>query len=423
MAVYGIGRLLLPFPSPKRMWRAAKLFWVGENCVTKTEDGVDAGSTDIIIVGAGVAGAALAYALGKDGRRVHLIERDMNPPDRIAGEALLPGGYVNVNLEKGTVTSLLEENGTVKGVQYRNKKGEELTANAPLTIVCDGGFSNLRRSLCYSKVDTPSYFVGLVLENCKLPHDYYGAFILADPSPILFYPIGSTEIRCLVDVPSHKVPSVSDGEMSHFLKTVVAPKVLPVLPEMYTAFISAIDKPNNIRTMPNRSMPASPVPTPGALLMGDAFNMRHPFTGSGMTVALSDATLVRDLLRPLHNLSDASAVCKYLESFYILRQPMAFTLNTLGNTLHSIFSASPSDPTMDEMQHACFGYMSLGGLFTNGLSAPFSGLYPRPLNMVFHILAMAIYGVGRLLLPFPSPKRMWRGAQLIWVRIFVTIVT
>ncbi|TYI33986.1 hypothetical protein ES332_A04G171600v1 [Gossypium tomentosum] len=26
-----------------------------------------------------------------------------------------------------------------------------------------------------------------------------------------------------------------------------------------------------------------------------------------------------------------------------------------------------------------------------------------------------MYGVGRLLLPFPSPKRLWDGAKLLWV--------
>lgn len=38
--------------------------------------------------------------------------------------------------------------------------------------------------------------------------------------------------------------------------------------------------------MNNRSMPAAPSTTPGALLLGDSFNMRHPLTGGGMTVAL-----------------------------------------------------------------------------------------------------------------------------------------
>ncbi|KAK7368875.1 hypothetical protein VNO80_10907 [Phaseolus coccineus] len=48
-------------------------------------------SAEVIIVGAGVAGAALAYTLGKDGRRVHVIERDLSEPDRIVGELLQPG--------------------------------------------------------------------------------------------------------------------------------------------------------------------------------------------------------------------------------------------------------------------------------------------------------------------------------------------
>lgn len=72
--------------------------------------------------------------------------------------------------------------------------------------------------------------------------------------------------------------------------------------------------------MPNRSMPAAPYPTPGALLMGDAFNMRHPLTGGGMTVALSDIVVLRNLLRPLKDMNDSVTLCKYLESFYTLRK-------------------------------------------------------------------------------------------------------
>lgn len=62
--------------------------------------------------------------------------------------------FCSVQLEQGTVTSLLEENGTIKGVQYKTKTGEEMSAYAPLTIVCDGCFSNLRRNLCSPKVKT-----------------------------------------------------------------------------------------------------------------------------------------------------------------------------------------------------------------------------------------------------------------------------
>ena len=48
--------------------------------------------------------------------------------------------------------------------------------------------------------------------------------------------------------------------------------------------------------------------------------MRHPLTGGGMTVALSDIFVLRDLLKNLRNLNDAYALCKYLESFYTLRK-------------------------------------------------------------------------------------------------------
>lgn len=452
---------------------------VKRNATAAADEGGDfrpagGSGTDVIIVGAGVAGSALACTLGKDGRRVHLIERDLSEPDRIVGELLQPGGYLklielglqdcveeidaqrvqgyglfkdgkrtklsyplekydadvagrsfhngrfirrmrekaatlpNVRLEQGTVTSLLEENGTVKGVQYKTKDGQELKAYAPLTIVCDGCFSNLRRSLCEPKVEVPSCFVGLILENCELPFKNHGHVILADPSPILVYPISSTEVRCLVDVPGQKVPSIANGEMAKYLKTVVAPQVPP---EIQQAFISAVDK-GNIRTMPNRSMPANPHPTPGALLLGDAFNMRHPLTGGGMTVALSDIVVLRDLLKPLRDLNDEASLCEYLELFYTLRKPVASTINTLAGALYKVFSASP-DKARQEMRQACFDYLSLGGTCSSGPVALLSGLNPCPLSLILHFFSVAIYGVGRLLLPFPSPKRIWIGIRLI----------
>ena len=78
-------------------------------------------------------------------------------------------------------------------------------------------------------------------------------------------------------------------------------------------FIAAVEK-GDIRSMPNRTMPALPRPTPGALLMG------HPLTGGGMTVALSDIVLLRDMLRPLHSFQDVSSLCDYLQAFYTRRK-------------------------------------------------------------------------------------------------------
>lgn len=76
------------------------------------------------------------------------------------------------------------------------------------------------------QVDVPSYFVGLILENFQLSHANYGHVFLADPLPLVFYPISSTEVRCLVDAPGQRVPFISNGEMSKYLKTVVGPQVM-----------------------------------------------------------------------------------------------------------------------------------------------------------------------------------------------------
>lgn len=47
---------------------------------------------DVLIIGAGILGCALAVALGKQGRSVLLLENSMKEPDRIVGELMQPGG-------------------------------------------------------------------------------------------------------------------------------------------------------------------------------------------------------------------------------------------------------------------------------------------------------------------------------------------
>ena len=97
-------------------------------------------------------------------------------------------------------------------------------------------------------------------------------------------------------------------------------------------------------------------------------------------------------------------------------QPVASTINTLAGALYKVFCASP-DPARKEMRQACFDYLSLGGVFSDGPVSLLSGLNPRPLSLVLHFFAVAVYGVGRLLLPFPSLQRMWIGARLISVSV------
>lgn len=46
----------------------------------------------------------------------------------------------------------------------------------------------------------------------------------------------------------------------------------------------------------------------GVLILGDAYNLRHPLTGGGMTVALKDIKLWRQLLKDIPDLYDDAAI-------------------------------------------------------------------------------------------------------------------
>lgn len=50
--------------------------------------------TEVVVVGAGILGSAMATTLARDGRRVAVVERDLSEPNRIVGELLQPGGYL-----------------------------------------------------------------------------------------------------------------------------------------------------------------------------------------------------------------------------------------------------------------------------------------------------------------------------------------
>ncbi|XP_033136935.1 squalene epoxidase 5-like isoform X2 [Brassica rapa] len=362
------------------------------------------GVADIIIVGAGVGGSALAYALAKDGRRVHVIERDMREPERIMGEVMQPGGRFmlaklglqdclegidaqkltglavykdgkegvlpfpvenntfpyepsarsfhngrlvqrlrqrasslpNVHMEEGTVKSLIEEKGVIKGVIYKNTTAcQETTAFAPLTVVCDGCYSNLRRSLVDSSI-----------------------------------PIQLREI-----------------------------------------FIKGINDGASMKVVPTKSMSATLSEKKGVIVLGDAFNMRHPLIASGMMVVLSDVLILRHLLKPLENLANVTQVSQVIKNFNDIRKPMSATVNTLGDAFSQVLVAS-KDEAKEAMRQGCYDYLCSGGFRTSGLMALLGGMNPRPLSLILHIFGITFTSIGHLLSPFPTPLRIWHSLRL-----------
>lgn len=108
-------------------------------------------------------------------------------------------------------------------------------------------------------------------------------------------------------------------------------------------FLEALER-GSIRSMPNSFLPPAPVPVPGMLLLGDAMNMRHPLTGAGMSVALNDTLLWRELLRKVSDLTDHSAILDCSKKFLWQRKMShSFVINILAQALYSLFSASDGE--------------------------------------------------------------------------------
>jgi squalene monooxygenase len=78
----------------------------------------------------------------------------------------------------------------------------------------------------------------------------------------------------------------------------------------------------------------------GVILIGDAWNMRHPLTGGGMTVALHDVLLLSKALVRTDGWEDWNAVEKILHKWHWDRKPLAATVNVLSVALYDLFGAN-----------------------------------------------------------------------------------
>ena len=362
---------------------------------------------DVVIVGAGIAGCAMAVALGKAGRSVLLLEKNLKEPDRIVGELLQPGGVraleklglrecleeidaipvygyevtyykqpvkipypanmtdqkgrkpqgrsfhhgrfvqklrmaamrtPNVTVVETTATSLIKngDTGQVLGVESK-KQGVEDYYLGHLTIICDGCTSNFRKHFISYKPEARSQFYGIELRDAELPQPCHGHVVLGDGAPVLLYQIGTHETRALIDIPYNTATaSHSAGGVKNHLRNVV----LPSLPKcIQPSFEVAIDK--QIRSMHNSWLPPTTNTTPGTIIIGDAMNMRHPLTGGGMTVALTDVVLLSELLSPqlVPRLDDTKLVLKQMRTFHWRRKNLTAVINILAQALYSLFAA------------------------------------------------------------------------------------
>lgn len=80
----------------------------------------------------------------------------------------------------------------------------------------------------------------------------------------------------------------------------------------------------------------------GAILVGDSWNMRHPLTGGGMTVALHDAVILTELLASVENFDEWEYISYILHEWHLKRKPLGSTINILSIALYDLFGAEGS---------------------------------------------------------------------------------
>lgn len=180
--------------------------------------------------------------------------------------------------------------------------------------------------------------------------------------------------------------------------------MLPVLPQqLHKCFIDALNS-DRLRSMPNSFLPAYPqhrAPLArNVLLVGDALNMRHPLTGGGMTVGLSDVVLLSQLLAgPLSKPEkdvidfkhDKEALLDAAESWYWARKQSTATINVLAQALYSLFSAQ--DENLEVLKTACFKYFERGGNCVNEPVAILGGISSSPFLLFYHFFSVAFYAI------------------------------
>ncbi|KAJ7071418.1 squalene epoxidase [Mycena amicta] len=411
---------------------------------------------DVLIVGAGVAGCALAHALATTARssplRIALLERSLEEPDRIVGELMQPGGVLalqklglegvlegidaapvegycvydaardkvvkipypgghtgrafhhgrlimnlraaakkarGVDVIEATVTDLIEDSSSARrviGVRASLKGEEEKRSfHARLVIVADGCYSNFRTAVLGPSVKpvTKSHFIGVVLEDALLPIPNHGTVCLIKGSgPVLLYRISKGDTRILIDV---RTPMPTD------LKAHILANITPQLPPCTQPSVKRAIENDRLRRMPNSWLASTPqgraAAKPGVVLIGDSWNMRHPLTGGGMTVALNDVAALKPLLGAVDNLDDWSKVQRALDRWFDVRKPLASTVNILSVALYDLFGADA--PELEVLRTGCFKYFELGGECVNGPVSILSALAPSPALLTYHFFRVA----------------------------------
>ncbi|HEY0468921.1 MAG TPA: FAD-dependent oxidoreductase [Polyangiaceae bacterium] len=295
--------------------------------------------SDVVIIGAGPAGATAAIAFAKQGARVTLVEGYPRAAARFAGEWLHPPGVrtlrsLGVDIDalgaceghgfaifgddandpvclpyvEGTgisriheelVAQLREHAAGLANVTYLpdhvftrlegnqveledRARSRQVSVRAERIIGADGRASKVRAALGVSDAGQYlSHIAGLELLDAPLPFEGLGHVFLGGPGPALLYRIDARRVRACLDLGA----TSSSAERKPTALYAAFRAVLP--PQLEPALRAAVQKPLAWAATGVRSRAF--YGQRNIWLVGDAVGHVHPLSGVGLTFGIMDA--------------------------------------------------------------------------------------------------------------------------------------
>ncbi|PQE17951.1 squalene monooxygenase protein [Rutstroemia sp. NJR-2017a WRK4] len=361
---------------------------------------------DVVVVGAGVFGCAIAFALAKQGRSVLLLERWLKEPDRIVGELLQPGGVSA--LEKLGLSQCLEDIDSivVKGYEV-HYHGKPVTIPYPKIAgaAAEGGITDSKNEKS-SRPEGRSFhhgrFISQLRKACAsqpnitivetevtdtITGGAHDPQVLGVHSRTTNPRTGEKEADCYFG----QLTIIADGYASKFRKQYIGKA--PVVKSKFYA-LELIDCP-------------MPAPNHGIVVLSDASPVLLYQIGTHETRALIDIPNNIPAASPA-----AGGVVAYIKNVVLPILP--------PQALYSLFAAN--DPQLKALQKGCFYYFQKGGNCIDGPVGLLAGIIRQPFVLFYHFFAVALLSiwivmqetVGSLLEIWKIPLALEKSVGIFW---------
>jgi 2-polyprenyl-6-methoxyphenol hydroxylase-like FAD-dependent oxidoreductase len=311
---------------------------------------------DVVVVGGGIAGASLGYALASEGLGVTILESSVEYPDRVRGESMqawgvkeardlgverilvdggahvapvwkqhvegvgeaatlpmsmmvegIPGtlnmrhpdacqalvdvaSSAGANVVRG-VQDVTVEPGRTVSITYSSGGTHEVTA--PLVVGADGRASTVRRQagITLQHQEPTNYIAGLLVDRLDGVPDDHDVTISEGDQFLLVFHQGNGRARLYVCSGLSGQHRFAGADATRRFLEAWNPSCYP-----HSALVAAAVPAGPCATYPGDDTWTDQPFAEGVVLIGDAAGYNDPIIGQGLSIALRDARIVRDLI-------------------------------------------------------------------------------------------------------------------------------